>query len=250
MKVFVINLDSSTERLSKCKEQLDKQSIKFERVSAVLGVSLTQTEIDMFYSPELNQRYYYQSLTKGEIGCFMSHRKVWQQMIAQSIPYAFILEDDFVIQSNINNVIQDIKSLDFDWHYIKLSSYGKQRQVVAKLPLINHSLVRFGKQPAGTCAQVVSLAGARRLLKSTEKIGLPIDVALQHWWEIDVDILGLQPFPFIPNALEASDICRVSDRSQVKRYRLRRVRQQIQHRLQNFFKTKQVLKNCHIKSKD
>lgn len=250
MKVFVINLDSSTERLSKCKEQLDKQFVQFERVSAVRGASLDQAEIDLIYSSELNQQYYYHSLTKGEIGCFMSHRKVWQQMVEQNIPYAFILEDDFIIQSNISNVIQDIKSLDFDWDYIKLSSYGKQRKVIAKLPLIHHTLVRYEKQPAGTCAQAISLAGARRLLKSTEKIGLPIDIALQYWWKVDVDILGLQPFPFIPNSLEASDICQVSDRSKVKRYRLRRIKQQIQYRFENFFKTRERLKNCHIKSPD
>jgi GR25 family glycosyltransferase involved in LPS biosynthesis len=33
-------------------------------------------------------------LRKGEIGCFLSHQKVWLDMIQNQIPFAFIMEDD------------------------------------------------------------------------------------------------------------------------------------------------------------
>ena len=115
-----------------------------------------------------------------------------------------------------------------DWDYIKLSNYpNRPRKSKPISKLANGNVVTFEKIPAGTCAQLISLNGAKKLLKNTPAFGRPIDVDLQYWWEKELHLFGLRPFPFQPTPEIASDITQVANRSDVKKYRLRRIWQQV-----------------------
>ena len=239
MKVFLINLAGSTERFEKSNVQLSRFDIEFERVCAVNGAKLKNEEIARHYSPEQNKAKYYKSLTVGEIGCYLSHRKVWEEIVENEIPSAIILEDDFLITEELTNAISDIESIQSSWDYIKLAGYKKRKRKSYIIEKLKHfSLVEFKKIPAGTCAQAVSLNGAKKLLETTDKFGRPIDIDLQHWWERKVHIQGLSPFPFEPNENEESDIGRLSNRKEVRRHRLRRVKQQLAFKIRNAYERK------------
>lgn len=239
MKVFLINLDQSTDRLTKCSERLNAENVEFEKISAVYGASLSNTELLKHYAPILNEQQYYKDLTPGEIGCYLSHRKAWQKIVDENIPYCVILEDDFLISGNVKSVFNFIHTLEENWDYIKLAGYYKRKVKVAdSISMGEFDLVKYAKIPAGTCAQAISLQGAKNLLKHSNQFGRPVDVDLQYWWEKQVHIFGVNPFPFEADEDELSIISQISNRKKVNKRRLRRIYQQVDFKIKNFFATK------------
>ena len=87
--VFVINMEDSKTRMQRVRKQLEELCISFTRIDAVVGRALTATEIDECYDPELNKNLHHRNLTVGEIGCYLSHRKVFAMMGEQNIQKAF-----------------------------------------------------------------------------------------------------------------------------------------------------------------
>ena len=80
MRIAIINLDVSVDRLKKCSEQLSNYGHDFERISAVdIRVNENAGLIET-YSVRQNYFGYYKTLKPGEIGCYLSHRKLWQKM--------------------------------------------------------------------------------------------------------------------------------------------------------------------------
>ena len=72
-KIFVINLDRSKDRLDSMKTQLDNLNLAFERIAAIDGRCADEDSLNKHYSQELNRKKYFTPLTKGEIGCYLSH---------------------------------------------------------------------------------------------------------------------------------------------------------------------------------
>ena len=126
-KVFLINLDSSTERFTFMDEQLKQLGIEYQRISAVYGKDLHDTDIAKVYDPQANLQKYDKKLNLGEIGCYLSHVQCWQMIIEQQLDYALILEDDSVLDPALMTVIEHIENLSTDWDYIKLChDYGTE----------------------------------------------------------------------------------------------------------------------------
>lgn len=205
--IFVINLDSSVDRLISSELRLKDCGFKFERISAVNGKELLNDEIEKHYCKKKNNKEYYKELSRGEIGCYLSHRKIWQKIVDDKIEYAIILEDDFAIVGDINKTISTLNSIDFEWDYIKLATYKKRtRNIAFSQPINNMNLVLFNKAMAGTCAQAVSYSGAKKLLLNSSKFGRPVDIDLQYWWEKNIELFALLPYPFAPDLTLESDI--------------------------------------------
>ncbi len=229
---FVINLDRSAERLSNMTAQFSNQPIDFERISAVDGASISQQYIEQFYSTS-NPLKYHKQLNNGEICCYLSHRKVWQKMVDEGIPVAVILEDDVEITGDLGAVVDTLADMNSDWDYIKLAEHTRRRRVLYSEYLEPFSRVVYDKVPARTCAQAVSLSGARKLLAASEKISRPIDIDLQYWWEKDLRIFGLQPYPVMPKVGELSEIDQLKKRRGTRKYAWLKVRQQIAFLINN-----------------
>ena len=96
-KVFLINLDRSTERLEKAAQQLNRLNVPFERITAVDGSQLTKAEIDAAFDIEQAERRTAYNLTIGEMGCYLSHGECWRRIIAEALDFAIVLEDDLVL---------------------------------------------------------------------------------------------------------------------------------------------------------
>jgi len=233
LTIFVINLDGSTERLKKVGSELAKYALAFERISAVDGRLMSLAQLQQHYCPQKNASNYYKALTAGEIGCYLSHRKVWQTIIERELTSAVILEDDFLLSQSIDDIVSFAQSGTL-YDYIKLSDHPGRSRKTRTLKTIGQSqLVSFDKIPARTCAQLVSAQGAKKLLQHSETFGRPVDIDLQYWWEKDIEVLGLKPFAFMPAPDVKSDISAIQNRSSVKTHRLRRIHQQLSFKLNN-----------------
>ncbi|MBE0370076.1 glycosyltransferase family 25 protein [Pseudoalteromonas aurantia] len=242
--VFLINLDNSTDRLHESQERLAPTGLTFERVSAVYGAKISLDEKNKFYSAELNRTQYHKPLSPGEIGCYMSHLKVLQHIVDNNIKYAVILEDDFKVVADLNSAIASLSDIPFDWDMIKLAEYGnRERPTAYEFKLNDQFNLRIQqKVSAGTCAQAVSLMGAKKILNASIPFGRPVDTDYQHWWEKDIEILTLSPCPLKQDLEFDSTIAAMSKGLQFRSAFWRRKLQQMTQKLNNKKHTQRVIK--------
>ncbi len=113
MEVLVINLDESRDRLEQIKLALDKYAIPFTRIPAINGSVIERNEHPEIYKGSkclvkntfISHSILTGNLTDGELGCALSHLKAYNYILCNKLDGAIILEDDFVPDCNIVEVI-------------------------------------------------------------------------------------------------------------------------------------------------
>lgn len=197
-KIFIINLDRSPERYQHALAQLAQwPELPIERIAAADGRALPPEQLNQHYSEPLNRRYYHKLLTVGEKGCYLSHIWCWQKIVEEQLDFALILEDDFILQGDLPLLLDQVHTLNEPWHYLKLAMPNKQQPVLKTQPLASGlSLVHYKKHPVSTVAQLVSKQGAALLLDKAVPFYRPVDVALQHSFELGIAATGIQPQQF------------------------------------------------------
>ncbi|GAB1137542.1 MAG: glycosyltransferase family 25 protein [Shewanella algae] len=207
-KVFVINLARSTERMAHITEQLNRVGVPFERIEGVDGNLLTDEEIEQVSPAKLVQKNYYRALSKGEVGCSLSHKKAWQKIIDDDLDFAFILEDDIYLEDNFSEVVDLMRNLPTkEWDFIKLYPLrkGGQSNIRHAYTYHKHKFISYHKFPISAVAQVVSKKGAKALIKNMPYVVQPVDGHLKSWWT-----LGIYPFGLIPYCVSV-DLTGLSD---------------------------------------
>jgi glycosyl transferase family 25 len=91
---FIISLPKDQHRREFLEKQLQKLAMPFSVVEAVYGKSLSAAELAASYDRNKAINLFNRELSKGEIGCALSHVSIYQKMVAEDIPHALILEDD------------------------------------------------------------------------------------------------------------------------------------------------------------
>lgn len=171
MTVYLINLDQDQKRRLAAEAQLNRLAVPFQRIPAVYGKALPIEE----QTASVNRFRWWCAMGRpielGELGCALSHKKIYEMMIAQALPVACILEDDVLLADAFPQQLTFVESrID-----------PTQPQVVL---LSNHTKA-VGKngtlQPArtDTCTEgyIITLPAARNLLKYNFPLKTPCD----HW---------------------------------------------------------------------
>lgn len=199
IETFVINLDRDADRMAFMERQLRAAGLPFERESAVDGRSLSSEE-NHYYADSRRQL-----LGHGEIGCLLSHMKVWRR-IAQANSAALVLEDDVHIATGVEQLFQTalIDAEEFAVHrfetvFARVTASRANLQQVA-----GRRAVELFSNHAGAAAYALSPRAARELLAVSASLAAPPDVEL-----FDFDrraIRGLRviqwmPAPFVQDRL-------------------------------------------------
>ena len=190
MQIFVINMDKDIDKLKKIKKSAAINNINFERIS---GVSINNEYIKK--SPDISHLMKLFG-TKGMIGCFLAHKKVWSKIVLDNIPYAVICEDDIIFASNFNTEIQniekDITTLKFDMLIISCLIGGKPPDKYNMLEKIYKTFFNTKKYRkindkyfipeffGGTQCYILTLQSAKKLLKYLEKVSYHVDTVMSN----------------------------------------------------------------------
>ncbi len=95
---FLINLNGSTDRLTSAAKQFEAADWAFERIEAVDGRGKPVTDFPN-YDDMAARRFFGRSMTSGEIGCYLSHVKAAEAVLASGAEMGLVFEDDFQVQS-------------------------------------------------------------------------------------------------------------------------------------------------------
>ena len=234
-EIFIINLARSKSRWESISARLDTLSLEYQRVDAVDGKLCDPEKLEQHYSTAINRKTYHRPLTPGEIGCYLSHIDCWERIIDSQLDFALILEDDAVPSDMLPEIIRSTQHYPPGWDVIKLATGPRQKKITAEklVPQIDLSIVSFAKVPSTTTAQLVSAAGAQKLLAYRKSFGRPVDVDFQFFWEAGLQIFGLSPLPVHVDPAFESDITQIAVRRSGWRRRWRRLQQRFEYELKN-----------------
>ncbi|GBG69613.1 hypothetical protein CBR_g4444 [Chara braunii] len=204
--LFVINLASMGERIKSLMGSLG--SLGFRRAVRAVGIPAGDPEMEVFKGKvsagkEARTRTKWKSgkrfLSRGEVGCALSHYLVWLEVVANGIPFAMIVEDDVVFSASFSEI--------FSRAMAELNGLIDERSISAKFdvcllgrkmvveprrespPRVSPTLV-YATPSWQTHAYLVSLEGAEKLVASFF-VNDPLDT---FWWRMpDARFLAIDP---------------------------------------------------------
>lgn len=191
--VFIVSLLRAAERRAQCAETMAKLGLEFAFFDAVEGAALSETEIAAVYDAERNAREFKRPLSRGEIGCYLSHYELWKRIAASESGGAVILEDDFEAADELPELLREICRAHPTGCMVKLFALKPCVGVeIAKLKG-GYGMVFPRRVPGQTLGYTVDREAAVRLAAKALPMSRPVDMEIKHWWQFDVPVLVVQP---------------------------------------------------------
>lgn len=106
--IYVVSIKDSPRKKS-IEQELKNYS--FTYIDAVVGADKNKDYINNINNQEWVKKRYKRKLSPGEIGCALSHIKIYQKMIENDIEWAMIFEDDISIRENIKSLLTISRNL-------------------------------------------------------------------------------------------------------------------------------------------
>jgi glycosyl transferase family 25 len=190
VQVFLINLDSDTERRSAMDAELYRSGIAYERFPAISGGTLPDWIKDYLSDDG--------KLTSGEIGCYASHLALMRRAV-ETGRATLVFEDDLRIAPGFRDLLERCLRSPHSWDILRLSK--TDRPPTTRLDDVGsgYNLVRYFQVPLGTGAYLITPAGARKFLNWPQKRWRPVDRDLRRVWETNLLTLGVSPDPVTQN---------------------------------------------------
>lgn len=217
MDISVVSLKNALERRVHINKQFMTQQIEFQYFDAIephqIDEALKNTGIELKNC----------SLTKGEIGCFLSHLSLWKKIIDNNLPYMAIFEDDIYLGSEAKSFLKDNSWIPENVEVIKLEAFSDSVQVelFSKKNLINdRSLFLLKGRHLGTAGYIISNAGARNLFNYISDLDVlkPIDDIMFDSYIAKKMVYQMQPALCVQDFIYNKEVnfvsCLQSDRSQ------------------------------------
>ncbi len=183
-KVYIINLKDRIGKKNYMLEQLKNLDNTFdvEFFEAVDGNKLDETSeykfnvLESWYDPITNR-----SLTKGEVGCALSHYTIWQKMVENNIENAIIFEDDIGIPIDFASTFNKLKSelpVDYDLFYLHRQQRTKNEKSYSEnLNVANYSYWLCAYMISNNCAKnLINTIYSNNLIPVDEYVPIMCDV--------------------------------------------------------------------------
>jgi glycosyl transferase family 25 len=186
-----ISLIDQVQRRSFMRQQLDALGLPYRFFDAVrIDLSGGWPES---YDRQQRLAYAGRDLTAGEIGCYLSHRAIWQQLLSGPDEVALVLEDDVAVPPDFGATVQALCEGPDDWDFARL--YGCFKRPMRPLRPVHgaHVLVDYLSQPRGMQGYLVKRRAAESLLRHTASIVHAIDDAIDRDWEHRLRMRGVEP---------------------------------------------------------
>ena len=136
-QIYLINLDRRPDRLERFMNSLDNsdmKDMKVLRMNAVDGseIDITRVPLSETAKGELKQiettgfRSKHYQLTRGAIGCYLSHVKVWKDVVEKGHKNALIFEDDVTLPENMyERMMNSMRGVPDDWDVLLFGFHCK-----------------------------------------------------------------------------------------------------------------------------
>ena len=168
MRILIINLDRSSDRLNWIDKAFRDQNLTYERVSAIDAKAFSEHEIEEFHRTCLSgfrQR-------PLEIACNLSHKKCWRMIAEGDDDFVCVFEDDIHLSKDASRFLSSSEWIPADAELIKLETFNTKVEYFrneTRAALDRQLGVVRGFHP-GCAGYIISRDGARRLLRMSDRL--------------------------------------------------------------------------------
>lgn len=206
--VFVINMLRDEGRRAAMSRRAGEVGLALEFFPAVDGRALSSADL-LRYDSLRRRQYFGRDLTPGEIGCLLSHRRLYEKIVAENIPVAVILEDDVIFEPDVRAVFAALPLSPVPWDVVRFLGSPKiyKRGCRRIAPLVGgYWLARLPTTPGGAHGYMIRKSAAAVMLRHMERNWLPIDTLQGRSWETGLETLVVHPAPLFPDQSAVSTI--------------------------------------------
>lgn len=178
---YILNMKKDIAKLKHMEQMCSSWLSRYVFLEAVEGAALSAGEISKYYSEQDAIAEVGRPLSRGEIGCFLTHRKLYLEFLSSTYNCAIVLEDDVTIVSDIESLANSCLAWP-GWDIIFLGHHGRSSTSSKTLvsfwgrkELGGVTLAKPCEQVMGTYGYIISRQGAAKMLKNTQIIKKPID---------------------------------------------------------------------------
>jgi len=213
---FVISLTSEHERRAYISSSLIEKNINFSFIEAIDFRNKSDEELKK--NQPKNTTSIKRDLTKGEVGCALSHIKCYQSIINEDYDYSLIIEDDAEIEKLSNEKIEEIIKIssanEYDIVILGYSKLDKEKEkefsIFEPIKIKNYGNGFFLGSPwrqwtCGTVGYIISKKSAKKIYTHYSEKLIPFCVA-DDWGflerNFDLKILHCRPLLVFENFTE------------------------------------------------
>ncbi|XP_015682890.1 probable inactive glycosyltransferase 25 family member 3 [Protobothrops mucrosquamatus] len=180
-EVFLINLARRPDRRERMLEALFELEIDPLVVDAIDGRALNSSSIKKL-GIDLLPGYYDpfsgRTLTKGEVGCFLSHHHVWKEVVERGLEKSLVLEDDIRFEAyfkrHLAKLMDALERTQLDWDLIYLGrkqvNSDKEEEVV-EIPNLVVPEYSYWTFSTAILHRFITKLGAEMFLCNQERFG-------------------------------------------------------------------------------
>jgi len=168
-EIYLVNLKRRPDRLQRMLACFDELGIEAKMIEAVDGHKLSKSyleALDIRQCPNYRDPYSGRDMTFGEIGCFMSHYKIWEDVVTRGHNRVIVFEDDIRFELYFKimlfNVMMDAKKSEIDWDLIYLGRKRLRKDLEPQVQ--NTETLVWPSYSYWTLSYILSGSGAHKLL--------------------------------------------------------------------------------------
>ena len=193
---YIVNLKKHPKRKANIVRELKRQGIKnFKVIEAIDGYRIKKSEIKkIIYKNHRGINKWNSKMSKGQLGCALSHLKIYKLILKDRFDVALILEDDAIFKKKLNKKLQEFILKNFSRKpQVTLISEIKEFYKNSIIKKNQYSIVDV-TNAFFTHAYFINKSAAKKILKFNFPIKTVADNFIFFKIYCNILLKGLNPF--------------------------------------------------------
>ena len=232
-QVYIVNLKQNIKRRESIISEVKKLKIKnYKLIDAVDGNKLSTEELNnLTYKNKKNLNPWSTKLTSTQIGCSLSHIKIYRDFINSEYKYALILEDDAIFLRKITYELENfiLKNLKFKKQIVLLSEikeyFSKPIDKIENYEFVNITNAFF------THSYIINKEAAKSLISFNYPVRTVADSFVLFKIYCGIKLTGLNPFLTDQDREQFNSNIKMQDKYEKKKFLFRRSLYKIKNKI-------------------
>jgi glycosyl transferase family 25 len=195
--IWVVNLERSPERRQFMQQQFASLDLSYRIINATDGKKLSREELQKYSKPhalKMKRR----ELSEGEIGCALTHAKIYQQMLDENLEEVLILEDDIVLTQDLLEVLLQRRKFPPKWEAVNFANTWAKAIPLGEPVCKDYRICRFKRIANRTSAYLLNRQGAKKLIEHVYPIRWTADDLVGLTYITGLHLYGITPSVVAP----------------------------------------------------
>jgi len=171
--------------------------LPFRFFDAVDGTDLTDNLYRHHYDQTSNTERFKRPLSASEVGCYLSHLQIWNDIGQLGTGAALVLEDDAQIDADLKTFLEQISQYDLENVYLKLDGVAEALDPgdtsTTKMTLGRRKVIHAPQIAPRTTGYIIGAHAAQKMAAARSRFFRPVDIDIKHYWEHDVPVWTVAP---------------------------------------------------------